>query len=117
MSNWITLSKVIGDRYNAEEGELPPTQAAEINADHIRTYYARRNNAPGSRLTFIDGGGFAVLESPAHVRALIRGETPAPEGTVLLAEPVTTASGPDADEREDTAEENVAPRRRPRSVN
>jgi hypothetical protein len=77
MSKFIILSKLSSDRYDAEEGEPPRTQPSHINVEAIRCFYARRNNEPGSRITFTDGGGYAVLELPDAIRAMIDGTEPA----------------------------------------
>lgn len=45
-----------------------------INVEAIRCFYPRRNEAPGTRITFTDGGGFAVAESFEHVAGLIAGD-------------------------------------------
>jgi hypothetical protein len=48
------------DTGTAEEGSRPVT----VNGSCIRAFYARRHDRPGSRITFNDGGGFAVKETP-----------------------------------------------------
>jgi len=47
------------------------TTPANVNADAIRCFYPRRNERPGTRITFVDGGGFAVTEAYADVEAMI----------------------------------------------
>jgi hypothetical protein len=37
----------------------------------IRCFYPRKENRPGTRITFTDGGGFAVSESYDDVRGMI----------------------------------------------
>jgi hypothetical protein len=39
------------------------TSPCVIETNHIRCFYPRRNDRPGTRLTFTDGGGFAITES------------------------------------------------------
>jgi hypothetical protein len=47
--------------------------AARIFVDSIRCYYQRKGGegTPGTRITFRDGGGFVVSESPEEVDAMI----------------------------------------------
>lgn len=49
------------------------SQPCMVNVDAIRCFYARRNDAPGTRLTFTDGGGFAVTETFEEVSAKVAG--------------------------------------------
>ena len=44
-----------------------------VNVDSIRCFYPRRHGNPGCRLTFTDGGGFAVTESFETIQALVNG--------------------------------------------
>lgn len=73
MAQFITLRKIINDPFNREEGEPEPTVQTDINVDTIRNYYPRKNGAQGTRITFTDGGGYAVLDDFLHVRSLVRG--------------------------------------------
>ena len=61
----------------AEEGEDDEINdvatPAQVNVDYIRTFYARRVGRPGTRITFSNGSGFAVTESPEDIAALIAG--------------------------------------------
>lgn len=55
-----------------DEGERPAatvevTRVVFVNADKIRNFQPRRDNATGSRLTFTDGGGYAVQETPEEI--------------------------------------------------
>ena len=90
---FITLSKIVGTRGaprpapgfhtdTDEPGEQQGEPAAEaplvdvtvpvtINTAAIRCFYRRRNERPGTRLTFTDGGGFAVTEPYEDVANLI----------------------------------------------
>lgn len=59
--------------FNEDTGENTSTETmipARINVAAIRCYYARRDGKPGSRITFTDGGGFAVAETPEQLDAL-----------------------------------------------
>lgn len=51
-------------------GEAPAqdTSPVTIMVDSIRCFYPRRRNKPGTRLTFKDGGGFAVTETYEEVK-------------------------------------------------
>ena len=62
--NLIVLHKIEHGPYNEDTGttEEIGTQCA-VNVAAIRCFYARHNNKPGTRITFTDGGGFAVTES------------------------------------------------------
>jgi hypothetical protein len=80
MSKFIKLNKITGtntsasriNRYNDnEEGEGPVAETVVpeiqstpvvINVDALRCFYTRKCGNPGTRLTFTDGGGFAVTE-------------------------------------------------------
>lgn len=81
----ITLNKIVReiaaavDQYNDTEepgegvtAQTPEivTMAVRINVDAIRCYNARRLDKPGTRITFVDGGGFAVTETVEEVDAL-----------------------------------------------
>lgn len=70
----ITLNKVDYNRY-AEGQDLEPqvvTTPVVINAESVRCYYARKDNRPGTRITFTDGGGFAVTESLEQITAALQ---------------------------------------------
>jgi hypothetical protein len=47
------------------------TKPVRINAAAVRCYYARKDDKPGTRITFTDGGGFAVVEDYARCVQLI----------------------------------------------
>lgn len=68
------------DPYNdtEEPGEGPQarpltTIETRIYVDSVRCYYAAPQRESGSRITFRDGGGFVVTESPAELDALFDG--------------------------------------------
>ena len=70
----IYLTKIMTDRYNDnEEGEGQQGSPVTINVDAIRCFYPRRNNQPGTRITFTDGGGFVVCENYETVKAMASG--------------------------------------------
>lgn len=54
-----------------EVAALPAASPVTINVDAIRCFYPRHaERGPGTRITFNDGGGFAVTESYDEVVAL-----------------------------------------------
>jgi len=89
----IFLTKLNSRGYREDEGDPIPTVPVAINPLAIRCVTPRRDNAPGSRLTFTDGGGFAVAESYADViRYLETGEAPvAREPITLVTDTAETA--------------------------
>ena len=74
MSRFITLGKIDGSGFNEDTGlPVESTVPCLINVNSIRCLYARRDNKPGTRITFSDGGGFAVAETPDAIAALVAG--------------------------------------------
>ena len=77
----INLSKITSDRgrdfrRDTEELDERGDDAIEstpvsINVEAIRCFYPRRDNRPGTRITFTDGGGFAVTELYDAVAAAV----------------------------------------------
>ena len=75
----ISLTKINSDREDryrdtdnpTEAGAALQTSPVNVNVDAIRCYYPRKDNRPGTRLTFTDGGGFAVTEPFIDVRAMV----------------------------------------------
>jgi hypothetical protein len=61
-----------GDR--AQTTPVETTRAVYVVADKIRNFQPRRDNAIGSRITFIDGGGYAVQETVDEIIAFLDGE-------------------------------------------
>ena len=81
--NLIHLNKIT-TRYR-EEGDPETTTPVSINPFAIRSFNPRRNNAPGTRLTFTDGGGYAVTENYADVvRYIENGEPPEARQPIAL---------------------------------
>ena len=73
---FVTLNMV--DRgeshYDEDTGTDVHTEGSKpvmVNAECIRCFYPRKDEKPGTRLTFNDGGGFAVLETVETVAQLI----------------------------------------------
>ena len=66
----LSLSKISGQTYDEDTGaSVETTKPVQINSAAIRCFYARNDAKPGSRITFVDGGGFAVLETPEQITA------------------------------------------------
>jgi hypothetical protein len=63
----IQLSKISGVSISEDEVQTETTQPVFVNPTTIRCFYARRGDKPGTRITFTDGGGFAVSELPEAV--------------------------------------------------
>ena len=69
---FINLSMVERGSYNEDTGVYDEaSKPVTINASCIRCFYARRDNKPGTRITFNDGGGFAVSEDLDHVTSAV----------------------------------------------
>jgi hypothetical protein len=70
-------SQIAADQHDEDEApeEMaevgPRTTPCLINVAAIRCFYPRKEDRPGTRLTFTDGGGFVVLEAFPIVRALV----------------------------------------------
>lgn len=82
---FITLTKIRSDReqnrWHGDDSDDPEerernvvTQPVTINTARVRCFYPRKDNRVGTRLTFADGGGFAVTETYEQVQAMIAGE-------------------------------------------
>jgi hypothetical protein len=89
----LTLNKIANEEAVPERVE--PTN---INVYCIRAFYARRGGKPGTRITFNDGGGFAVAEPVDYVRraALLvaKGEPQPPPSAANEAAPTGGNSAP-----------------------
>ena len=66
-----------GENGNVVELHAMETAPVTVNVDAIRCFYPRKDERPGTRLTFTDGGGFAVAESYDTVGGMV---TPAASG-------------------------------------
>ena len=83
---FIELNKITADR-RAEQSRFTDTDdigenggeirsvKVMVNTKAIRCFYPRKDERPGTRITFTDGGGFAVVEAYHDVAALM----PAPQ--------------------------------------
>ena len=67
---FIILTKIDLHAYREDEGDEPRLVKVAINSDRIRCMNPRRKGA-GTRLTFADGGGFAVQEEGADILAML----------------------------------------------
>ncbi|RPH72765.1 MAG: hypothetical protein EHM78_02345 [Myxococcaceae bacterium] len=94
MSKFITVDKVGGgsseyedhheidddQEFDEEPGAAAPPlfqgEPSVINVAFIRCFYARKDNRPGSRITFADGKGFAVFETMDKLVEKIRAVAP-----------------------------------------
>lgn len=63
----IHLTKLLTNSYREDEGDQVSTMPVSINAEAIRCFNPRKNNMPGTRITFTDGGGYAVQEAYVDV--------------------------------------------------
>lgn len=61
-----------GDNANTQREDV--TRPVFVVADKIRNFQPRRDNALGSRITFIDGGGYAVQETVDQIVEFLGGE-------------------------------------------
>lgn len=92
----MQLNKVDYNRY-AEGQDLEPqvaTTPVMIQVATVRCYYPRKSGRPGTRITFTDGGGFAVAESFDEVTAAggfgddcVRVAAPAAPAVLAIAGP------------------------------
>jgi hypothetical protein len=67
----IQLNKVEGVTMNEDEVATETSKPVFVNPNSIRCFYSRRGGQVGTRITFTDGGGFAVTETPEAVAAQI----------------------------------------------
>jgi len=82
MSKLVLVSKINGVTTDEDGLEVEHVSPAVINGDTIRAFYARRGGKPGSRITFTDGGGFAVKDSPQELLAALGSEIVLPVAPV-----------------------------------
>jgi hypothetical protein len=71
----LSLNMIERGVYNEDTGSYDEgSRPVSINPVCIRAFYARKEERPGSRITFSDGGGFAVRETPDEIEALLVAE-------------------------------------------
>jgi hypothetical protein len=69
---FVSLHMVERGAYDEDAGtELETTRVVVINAANVRCFYGRKGERPGTRITFADGGGFAVAEDVVTVARLV----------------------------------------------
>lgn len=54
-----------------QHADDPASRKLVINIDTIRCFYPRHEGKPGTRITFVDGGGFPVEEDYATVKGQV----------------------------------------------
>jgi hypothetical protein len=69
--NMVEAGPAVYDEDAGREIRSETAKPCVINAATIRCFYARRDGKPGTRITFNDGGGFAVSEEPGQVASLV----------------------------------------------
>ena len=70
----LTMIRDAETSFDEETGASTTTEKTcpvQVNAEYIRCHYPRKDDKPGTRLTFDNGTGFAVTEDHAAVTALI----------------------------------------------
>jgi hypothetical protein len=86
---FVVVNQVDRGLFNEDTGAYEEaSKPTVINAACIRAFYARKDGKPGTRITFNDGGGFAISETPDALAALVAGGDIAQ--SLQLAAPVTT---------------------------
>jgi len=87
---FVVVNMVERGEFNEDLGTYgEASKPAVINAANIRAFYARKDGKPGTRITFSDGGGFAVTETPDELGAMVAGGDIA--GRLMLAAPAPAA--------------------------
>jgi hypothetical protein len=72
-----------GDQSSAQQ-RVDVTRPVYVMADKIRNFQPRRDNALGSRLTFIDGGGYAVQETVDQIVEFLGAEVHGTTAEVVI---------------------------------
>ncbi|MDC7784781.1 hypothetical protein PQJ75_00750 [Rhodoplanes sp. TEM] len=67
----ISLTMVRATIVDEDEIEREVTSPVRVNPVYIRSMNPRKEDKPGSRITFADGGGFAVSETLEQIEAAI----------------------------------------------
>lgn len=60
---FLKLNMVRGTIVDEDEQEVEVTTPVSVRVDQIRSFNPRKEGKPGTRLTFLNGRGFAVTES------------------------------------------------------
>ena len=93
---FIVLNMVEAGRsqYNEDTGREEVSETSKpclVNGDAIRCLYTRKDGKVGTRITFNDGGGFAVTERPDQIAGMVAGGDVAQSLALALAPPQTEA--------------------------
>ena len=67
----IELSKITSDRFSDNDENEVATTTVIVNVDAIRCFYPRKGGRIGTRITFVDGGGFAVTQLYDEMKAQV----------------------------------------------
>jgi len=88
----IILTKIDTRAYREDEGDAPKLVKVAVNPARIRCFNPRREGA-GTRITFADGGGFAVQESGAEIfAAMDAGLSLSAQAALYVTAPVAPAA-------------------------
>jgi hypothetical protein len=68
--NLIILTKIDTRAYREDEGDAPKLVKVAVNPARIRCFNPRREG-DGTRITFADGGGFAVQETGSEILTML----------------------------------------------
>ena len=76
MIRFEKLSMVVGNDENEDGISSEVTTPVRVRADVVRNFYPRKPDAygnprVGTRITFVDGAGMAVVETPDEVEAAL----------------------------------------------
>lgn len=63
----MNLTMIRARALDEDENEIELTVPVAVAPQTIRCFYTRKDERPGTRITFVDGGGFAVTETPEAV--------------------------------------------------
>ena len=74
MTKFVKLTMIRNTILNELEQEVEVTTPVAVNVEMIRSFNERRAEKPGTRMTFNNGTGFAVQESPDEVMGLVSGQ-------------------------------------------
>lgn len=67
----VNLNMILGEGMDEDENVTEETCPVAVNPEAIRCFYPRKRGKPGTRLTFVDRGGFAVTESFDEVLRMV----------------------------------------------
>jgi hypothetical protein len=68
----VTLTMIrAASMYDDEGNAIQTTTPVRVNPEHVRSFNPRRDDKPGTRITFATGRGFAVTEDFDAVSAAL----------------------------------------------